>query len=228
MTLTKESIRETFLKWRTGGSVQARAADKMMEYLNDVDVVLYGGAIRDMVLGVAPRDLDFVARQIGGRELRRRLREHVTDITGFEGSKLTIDGVPIDIWPFESTWAFARLGITNPVLPDLMKTSFFNLENVAITMKDFVVYEGGFIEAMETRILEVNFWDNPFPVLAVLRSLVTLKRFKMSPGPKLRQYIEEYGPKIKIEALMRLQLKHYKQEHVSADVMRVWGVGSQV
>lgn len=78
------------------------------------------------------------------------------------------------------------------------KTTFLNVEAAAVELatvhgKSRRIYTHGFFEALADRTLEINFEENPFPALCVVRALITAARLQFLIGPKLSKYLVHYG-----------------------------------
>jgi hypothetical protein len=119
------------------------------------------------------------------------------------------------------------MGVENPTFVDLMRTTFFNIDAVAINLHDRKIYEGGFYQVMQTGILEINYEPNPFPVSCVMRSLAALKRFDLKPGPGLLEYIRREGSTLKPSRLVKMQELQYNRVYIPADELaETWQIGS--
>lgn len=172
---------------------------------------LFGGAARDILLQgpkATPRDYDLVVVDCPSvADLKAALKPFNPDQNGFKGFAFTFDGVPFDVWRLEDTWALqpAKLGIAKPVLTDLHKTTFFNIEQIVCELPTGAIHKDpAFTRAFQERVLELNYPENPFPLLALIRIVAFVKKFKMKLGPKLEDWI--LG--------MRLQAKEGLASHV--------------
>jgi hypothetical protein len=158
---------------------------------------LFGGWVRDVLLygpNASPRDVDLV---IGGTtvgELEAVLSPHVDRRTRFGGLQLVVEGTPIDIWPLETTWAFRAQGNRSPTFADLPKTTFLNVEAIALELDEVTgrtgrLYTCGFFEGIRDRVLDINYEANPSPPLCVARSLNLAVKLDYQLGTRLREYI---------------------------------------
>ena len=84
----------------------------------DCEGYIYGGALRDLDLGIIPKDLDIIVKL--GEGTWDQFKEFVSDLivsTEFShsiknGIRLKVHGAAVDIWPLGSTYG-AHSNITN-------------------------------------------------------------------------------------------------------------------
>lgn len=176
---------------------------------------IFGGFLRDLLLREArfvPRDLDLVVGQIDDRCLAEIVRPFLVRRTRFGGYQLLLDGRRVDIWSLEHTWAFV-MGLVRPAsFAELPLTTFLNIEAVVAEVGEQgigEVWEEGFFRAIDTRILNVNLAENPYPALCVVRSLVVAKKFQMSIERNLAEYIVRYADILHPDEFMFVQKMHY-------------------
>ena len=97
---------------------------------------LFGGAVRDIDNNGAsanPRDFDIVVKtQL--KDLRDTLQEFGENrkTNAFNGFNFMYEGIRFDVWALRETLAIRKSGNNNPTFADLMPTTFFNLEAVAL------------------------------------------------------------------------------------------------
>jgi hypothetical protein len=177
--------------------------------------IVFGGVIRDLVLfgiNAIPKDVDVVIVNRTLRELHVDLSAHIVRETRFGGLQLNFNGTRFDVWPLYRTWAFQNSNL--PVTAEnLTKTTFLNIEAVAgVPSSDGVslrISENGFIEAVNSRTLDINFGNNPFPDLAATRAIITAKRLNYGMSRRLLEYITRVIRGGGLEALTRAQKIHY-------------------
>lgn len=212
--MTPDAIRTKLNEFLT--SPKAEAFAKVRDHLlaTGNSFVLFGGAARDLALHGAkaePRDFDLVITSHGDRkQLRHDLREWEPTFNGLGGFAFKLGEVAFDGWRIEDTMAFRHTGNTAPVPKDILQSSFFNIEAILLGFPGHEVYDGGFSEGFETRVLEVNFEYNPFPGLCLLRTAAFVKRFGFTIGPKLGAWIHEHRSFMMPKTLMRIQAQYYK------------------
>ena len=197
--------------WRPVLDVIEKAADR-----RGWRPLLFGGTLRDLLIEGCPppRDLDFVVPGASLDELREELGGHVERRTRFGGLRLRIRALPVDIWPLEQTWAFARGLVADPTPEALPRTTFLSAEAAAIELwpgrgRKRTLYTNGLFESFASSCLEINLEQNPYPELCVVRSLLTLRKLGFSAGPNLARYLVEHGAHLSPRQLVDAQLAHY-------------------
>lgn len=197
---------------------------------NSWRAALFGGAARDLMLdGVSarPRDIDLVVEDVSADELRAEFRDLVVRQTRFGGLHLSCKGFLFDIWPLADTWAFKNVPNLEPTLSNLPKTTFFNVEAVALELvttpgRARTIYSEGFFEAIARGCLSVNLPQNPFPELCVLRALLTAIKFNLAMTAELGDYIINHGSSISARDFTELQLSHYGSVRFDGNKVRSW------
>ena len=96
-------------------------------------VALFGGAVRDAVLGHEPNDLDFLVEGASADAVAPWLASISDDgtvaTTGFGGGRATVLGVQVDAWRVEDN----RLGPPQATIAEVLRTGVtFDVEAVAI------------------------------------------------------------------------------------------------
>jgi hypothetical protein len=177
---------------------------------------LFGGVLRDLLvfgLRKKPRDVDIVVANGSAEELRQALRLHIKRENRFGGFQLQVNRWNLDVWPLGSTWAFAKNTDLEPNPENLPKTTFLNVEAIAVAIdeKGLVgdIFEYGFFEGIQSRTLQINLKDNPYPALAAVRALATAKKLGFSLSAELAQYIVDAESLLGTDALVAAQDSHY-------------------
>jgi hypothetical protein len=172
---------------------------------------LFGGSLRDLVVGrapVAPRDFDVVVAGVTVEALEEVFATHVRRRTRFGGLHLLVEGMPFDVWPLEQTWAFQACPGLDRSFAMLPRTTFLNVEAVAAEITgpgSGMIHEAGAFAAVLSRTLEINLEPNPSPLQCVLRSLTTAARLGYAIGPRLAHYLAAQGAAVGAEALAGAQ-----------------------
>jgi hypothetical protein len=178
-------------------------------------VALFGGAIRDFMTNCrtgGPRDLDLVVGSSDSPDLYAIFGQGKAN--GFGGLRVTAGEREIDVWRLSRTWAFHALSAGRGGFEDLPRTTFLNVEAIAVRLQDlskwqFWAWDNVFFRAILDRMVEINLEDNLNPVGCVARSLVTACRLGFSLGPKLVGYLDRYLRRIAPEELVEFQHLHY-------------------
>jgi hypothetical protein len=176
-----------------------------------------------------PRDVDIVVAGASLDVLREKFRSIITRETRFGGLKLERMNWQFDVWPLHRTWAFLEDGTQEPHFSALPRTTFFNLEAIAVDVWvhpgcSRTIYSGDdqFFEGLLSRTLEINRQENPFPSLCVVRALVMASSTGFAVGPRLAHYLTVNGPASSDAELEEVQMKHYGQIRCEVGIMRKW------
>lgn len=188
------------------------------------DAVVFGGAIRDLVTGFSKwdlRDIDIVVDRASQNELVEACAPWIKRETRFGGLHLRVANWPIDVWRLQDTWALrSRTEVAS--LSDLPKTTFLTTEAVALSLqalpgKGRAVYAERFFESMASGVVDINYQENPYPELCVVRSLLTAYRLNMAIAPELCVYIARVGVRMGPADLEAVQFDHYgRVRHLGA------------
>jgi hypothetical protein len=149
---------------------------------------IVGGAARDWAMGLPPRDIDIVV-DADEKAIETATRPFVRGRTGLGGVRLEVEGLACDLWALSATWAFGRAADMTADLHILPRTAFLNIDAVAVDLKDWQVYEHRFLEAWDSRVLDVNFAPNPRPALCIARALGLALKYDLRISPTLAQYV---------------------------------------
>jgi hypothetical protein len=182
-----------------------------------------------MIVGprVHPRDVDVVIDGASLDAIASAFAPLIERRTRFGGLALRDRDWLFDVWPLADTWAFRQRVIAGSDFSDLPKTTFLNVEAVAIefippTGRERIIVESGFFEGIANRIVEINLEENPFPALCVVRSLITAAKMEFRIGPKLSRYVDDYFARHDLEELVRAQEAHYGRVYCSISRLRSW------
>jgi len=178
--------------------------------------LVFGGLLRDVLItGVRsnPRDIDIVVRSGSTHELELILRQYIQRRNRFGGLHLQLNNWNMDVWPLDQTWAFAS-GTGMAATPEnLPKTTFLNVEAIAISLTSNGdlgrIFEHGFFEALQTRVVDINYECNPYPALSAVRALATALKLRYAISPRLSRYIIETHDSCGSEAMAKAQESHY-------------------
>ena len=203
MTCSNAQKLEFTLRKRLSRFINSRP--KWRDQLDDVllkfhdladSVYLCGGAIREFLLNDAfqPRDIDLIVEDVDLKDLKGLFPVENVQINRFGGLTVVWQNWKIDVWPVSCTMAFTHKVFSNYDIDDYTKSTFLNLDAVAVQLfstpgKKRKLYENGFFDAILTKTIEVNFEESPFPELCIVRSLQLARKYRFAIGPMLAEYI---------------------------------------
>ncbi len=129
---------------------------------------LFGGAVRDIYFNgkdARPNDFDVVLidSEIDGI-LERFKGCHVVR-NNFGGFKISFQGINVDVWEIENTWAFRNHKVEYSGIESILETTFLNIESILIELnpkhRKREVYYRDFFRSVENEVLDINLKDNP-------------------------------------------------------------------
>ncbi|MGA2538222.1 MAG: hypothetical protein ABSF53_19590 [Terracidiphilus sp.] len=188
---------------------------------------IFGGMLRDVTLfanKANPRDIDIVVSNKSLNQLKRHFSKYILRETRFGGLHIQIADIKFDIWPLQQTWAFGNTLKLSPKAINLPRTTFLNVEGIVAELPNFrtesKVFEYGFIKAINSRELDINLTENPYPALSAIRSIITARKLKFKLSIALRKYILHAVESEGLDALVDAQLKHYSTIILKKDALR--------
>ena len=143
------------------------------------------------------------------------------------GTRAIVEGVTFDVWSVSETWGFSRLPELTRTFRNLPRTTFLNIEAVAIELptddaQAIAIHGERFIEALSTRRLEVNLEENPYPEACVVRGLVIAITHDLALGRRLRTVIERHRNLLTDTNVAAIQIAHYGAVVVEPHHIRTW------
>jgi hypothetical protein len=170
-------------------------------------VLHYGGFHR-------PRDLDLVFDDHHFEFFASAFEGFIQRRNSYGGLRLRIRDMAVDAWPLSATWAF-RTGIcSDPSFEKLPHTAFLNVDGLVIELspkkgKPRRIFEAGFFTAWDSKVLDINLRENPYPGICVVRTLCIARRFGFRLSHALAWYLSEMLAELAMEELISSQIKHY-------------------
>lgn len=171
----------------------------LYQILAEGTAYLIGGYVRDVFEGVKSRDLDIVV------DIKKeRLREIVDSdsclkqYNRFGGAKLILSNIEVDIWSFDSNWAFKNKLVKlneKEKLNSLAKGCFYNYDALVVNISKFAYnikfYEGflenGKLDILQKRSIYKNL--NPTVEANILRAIYIKKHYGVLFTKHLKVYI---------------------------------------
>lgn len=180
---------------------EAKERTALASTLNSLSValdgaIIFGGMVREFALENArifKSDIDIVTRS--SREEIYRVIEHYSPrLNKFGGYRFLVGAQLFDIWSFSDTWAFKEGLVKGDTLDDLFKTTFFNIDAAGFDLSNRrLIFSDAYINALETRTLDINLLPNPSPSAMAKRALKLALENHLAISPKLRDYILQYA-----------------------------------
>lgn len=191
-------IRRSFDRWLGHGSHAAQEVGLLSEQLQRIGVrgFVLGGAVRDAcVFGVdaVPRDVDIVLDAVDEdvpMMLEAECGLERMGRTGLGGSRFCRHGVMFDIWNLRQTWAYVNRHVSDITFCGLPMTTALNIEAVAVELvRGGEVFERGFLDAVQGRVIELNLEPLPSTDAVVRRAMRFSKSLRFGLGERLSRLI---------------------------------------
>lgn len=230
--------REVELFCRRNASVWKNPVFDILDEIhrNDWRAAFFGGTLRSLMVSRLvhrkegrPRDVDIVIRGATLDILRKLFGPFLARETRFGGLHLRRADWLFDVWPLERTWALVQDQIGQPDFADLPRTTFLNVEAVAVEVwpqrgRDREIYSGDdqFFQGILNRVVEINREENPFPELCVIRSLIMTSELGFHMGNQLARYIVNHGSRLTVLEMEDIQKHHYGQIRVPGKTLQEW------
>jgi hypothetical protein len=160
----------------------------LSDALPDGDVYLFGGVLRDIALlgrSGFNSDIDLVVEGdwlncVGYLE---SLGAHKNK---FGGYRLEVAGWPIDIWNAKETWAIKQGLVAYKGIASLTETTVLNWDAILMNWRTrSFVYRKDYLEAIQSRVLDIVLEKNPNPLgmaVRVFRHLCLKDARKITPS----------------------------------------------
>lgn len=141
------------------------------------ELYFFGGLIRDLIIGVKPRDFDIVIVKRNDDVFETLKQKYQHKKNSFEGYKFQIDGKEFDVWELQNTWAFKN-GLLEASVENLQRSVFLNIDGIVLDDKKQVILSDPFEKFFEKKELDIVLEENPKTELNVLRAFVMKERYK--------------------------------------------------
>ncbi len=163
-------------------------------------IYIVGGFIRDSYLRKRARDIDMMV-DVDGKQLRR-----VIDNTGclyainrHGGMKLYVGAMVVDIWTFDSNWAFKSNSVQlreDSKLNSIAQGCFYNYDSLVVRLKDYRYNLKNYEEFLEKRELDIldgaNYQArNPVFEANILRAFYIRNLYGATFSERVKNYIFE-------------------------------------
>lgn len=185
-------------------------------------VVVFGGFVRDAIHNYLHndkqkyRDLDLVV--LGHFHTHRGGPQN--NFGGYR--KLFADGLRIDYWTLDSTYAFNK-GLFKPSLSNLPCTTVFTINACVFEPKESVLYECGAIDAIAERRICFNCKDylNVFPEYQAFRAIDFSQRLRYLLDEPVLEFVRNTLAEIPFSAFSKAVRRH-RPEMLVAELEKIY------
>ena len=202
--------------------------EKMFEMISELNrngrIFIFGGTVRNFFenekIFQMPRDVDIVFKsENGNKEILENivLKYFKFSKNRFNGLKIKLDKLKIDIWNFEDTWAFSSGTVvpkTENFAFELSKTVFLNIDAAVYDFKEKKFYIEELEKIKRTKTLDILIDKNPFVELNLLRGLILKKKYNLHFSKKMEKIFRKFISENKnyIQIFHNLFLLRYSNE----------------
>ncbi len=156
------------------------------------ETVIFGGMVREFAFGNARKfvsDIDLVTLEAPAG-IAKAISKYDPVLNKFGGFRFVVGKQRFDIWSLPDTWGF-RHGFTTGVgFPDLLKTSFFNVDAACYHVnRSELICLDGYADWVNDRLLDINLAENPNPVGMAHRTLNLAQTHQLGMTKRLALYV---------------------------------------
>lgn len=191
------------------------------------DIYLLGGVLREYLDHHAIcelRDIDIVVGVKNRHRWEKTLNTYSVKRNRFGGNKLHCDGLLVDVWAVEKTWAYRENIVKcepEHYVDRLAETVFLNIDGIIYDWQRDTWDDAEYRDAMRTKVLDVVLPENPQLCLNIFRTFLLQNRYQMQLSERLKAIImSEYnkfaGKKEFLDAMMKEQQRRYEREIISS------------
>lgn len=195
--------------------------DYFIEKLSELtEIIFFGGAIRDLYfdnINEKPRDLDIVlTSKRNFEQVEFLIKQFSHRKNRFGGYKLAINGLELDIWYLENTWAFQNKKLKMSE-ENLTRSVYLSVDGVSYNYNRRMLNDNIFSNTNKKRIIDIVLEDNPQEELNLVRALIFKKKYKYELSRELVQKYIEYSFKENtfVKNLYKIQIDHYREEKLT-------------
>jgi hypothetical protein len=154
-------------------------------------VYIFSGVIRNFFLDIkVNRDIDIVIE--GSINVDAVFKGADVRKNSFGGYKIIFEGISIDLWYLENTWAIKREGILLDLETKVPETAFFNFSAIVYSLhhqRFFVTKD--FARFIWKEEIDVVYKPNPNDKLCVVNTFYYSEKYKLNIAKGLKLYLRE-------------------------------------
>lgn len=142
------------------------------------------------------KDIDIIFQSENPITLSKICNKYNYSKNHFGGFKINCDGIMIDVWNIEDTWAFR----TNTVvcekyeMPKLLcNTTFLNIDSIVYDLHNDTWYDTLYKQAMTSKTLDIVLETNPYLKSNLQRAINFSKKYTFVCSQKLKNMALEHG-----------------------------------
>ena len=163
-----------------------------LEQIPDIEIGIFGGAVRDWVLDKEPKDIDIVIKGTPKTYqcYDKFLQVYHFDKNKFDGNVIKIGSTLFDIWKLEDTYAIKN-GRFNADWFDLVRSVPFNIDSViSILYNKTITFD--FISGLSCKRIEFLNRDIRNPIKIAHRAERFAEKYNFELGSKVKAFVDKY------------------------------------
>lgn len=180
-----------FLNSEKYGRDEVKTFIRKLEPLGQV--AIFGGMLRDLSIRGNQdfkSDIDLVIKTSELDKLRTALNNYNVATNKFGGYRIKLNKWEVDLWSFESTWAFQEGLVEGKQLKDLCKTTFFNWDSIIYDLSSGSIHAiDGYLDKINERFLDINLPQNLNPIGNIIKTLRYYELYNAKLSPRLADFI---------------------------------------
>jgi hypothetical protein len=186
------------------------------------DFYIIGGAIRAIYQNRKPRDIDIIVKDGADQIIKKFSNKNKIIKNYYDGYKIDLDGIIVDIWDFKNHWAF-KAGILDADENNLVESCFFDFDALVYSPTTNYLNIDRFKQSIKSNTIDFIRHDskyinsNPGELTNVVRALIAGKKYNLSFSSAVTSYIKLYLKDVEFSSIKQCELRHYKEEQLSDD-----------
>ncbi len=185
------------------------------------EVILFGGSVRDYIIFKEEhrvRDFDFVISGLENCDTLKEITEEYFktfewSYNQFGGVKIKTDGLTLDYWRLEDTYAFRR-GMVKMDIEHLLDTPMLNIDRYAYNMST-MQYLSDCNSKLFPDEVDFNLYVEELLEINLVRALVYSKKYNLKLSPAIRIKMKEVlNNQIRKKKMNDFQTYHYNEEKI--------------
>jgi predicted nucleotidyltransferase len=215
------------LRERVRTVVKRYAQGQLVPLLDDLsglgEVVLFGGVLRDLALRCPSSfrsDVDLVIVSAHERDFDHFFEGRPARINRFGGYRVMLPQGSVDVWPLQRTWAFRTGALSGTSPRDLLRTTYFSWDAIAYSWQTGRLFcRPSYLQEIRSRVVDLEFPDNPYPLGAVVRTLRLLASGKAGISFRLARHTRRLLDLYKIGEIVRAERRGFASHYLSKEVV---------
>lgn len=178
---------------------------------------LFSGILRNYFLNIyeKPRDLDIIiSKKKTFSNLISILDKYGKyKLNAFGGFKININGLSVDIWHIEDTWAIKNNFVktdNESIEESVLKSTFFNFSSILYNFKEEkFIYNQIFEDFYKSKTIEIVLENNLSELLCLINIIYYAEKYELNLSNKTKQYFINGFKNHSKKNFDDIQLKHF-------------------